>query len=141
MNNPIVKKIVNYVDDYIKYLMCVFAFFTILGTLIPTTFIGLPYGNYFGMKHAVKAILAIVFAIVCVAAAFKFRKYFGAVSLVAALLVLIIAGISKIEGVSTAFFGGGVKMVKWARVWLFVTALFNSASIAVKTFIFHDTEA
>lgn len=39
----------NRVANYFKYVMCVFAFFSILGVLIPSTVGGLPVGNYFGM--------------------------------------------------------------------------------------------
>lgn len=138
MENPIVKKIVNYVDSYIKYLMCVFSFFAILGLLIPSwSGFGiwkLPVGNYFGMGNAWRAILVIIFTAVYVFSALKFRKFFGAVSVVAAIFVLIFAG-------SAAGCGGGIRMVGWAKVWMLIMALINSAAIAIKTFIFHDTEA
>ena len=144
MENPIVKKIVNYVDSYIKYLMCVFAVFAVLGVFIPTTVgafgISMPLGNYFGMGFAWRAIVVIIFTAVYVFSALKFRKYFGAVSVVAALLVVIFAGVAgAVDGYG--YVHGGIRMIKWARVWMLIMALINSAAIAIKTFIFHDTEA
>ena len=141
MENPIVKKIVNYVDSYIKYLMCVFAVFAILGVLIPTRTLGISIGNYFGMHMAGRAIVVILFTVVYVISALKFRKYFGVVSVVAAIVGVIVAGVAGSFGVYGSYIHGGVKMIKWARVWMLIMALINSAAIAVKTFIFHDTEA
>lgn len=47
--NKIIDVVFNRVANYFKYVMCVFAFFSILGVLIPSTVGGLPVGNYFGM--------------------------------------------------------------------------------------------
>lgn len=53
----------NRVANYFKYVMCVFAFFSILGVLIPSTVGGLPVGNYFGMglSGPARAILSFFF--------------------------------------------------------------------------------
>lgn len=47
--NKIIDVVFNRVANYFKYVMCVFAFFSILGVLIPSTVMGLSVGNYFGM--------------------------------------------------------------------------------------------
>lgn len=136
MENPIVKKIVNYVDSYIKYLMCVFAVIAVLGVFIPSTFLGIPVGNYFGLHLTGHAITVIIFSVVYIFTALKFRKFFGAASVVAALIVVIFAGTAGAKG-----FHGGVAMIRFARIWMLLMALINSAAIAIKTFVFHDTEA
>ena len=45
--NKIIDVVFNRVANYFKYVMCVFAFFSILGVLIPSTVMGLSVGNNF----------------------------------------------------------------------------------------------
>lgn len=61
--NKIIDVVFNRVANYFKYVMCVFAFFSILGVLIPSTVGGLPVGNYFGMglSGPARAIFIILF--------------------------------------------------------------------------------
>lgn len=47
--NKVIDVVFNKVADYFKYVMCVFALFSILGVLIPTNVLGFSIGNYFGM--------------------------------------------------------------------------------------------
>lgn len=68
----------NRVANYFKYVMCVFAFFSILGVLIPSTVGGLPVGNYFGMGSSLgvsggpaRAIFIILFSLAIIYIAVK----------------------------------------------------------------------
>lgn len=47
--NKIIDVVFNRVANYFKYVMCVFAFISILGVLIPTKVFGFSAGNYFSM--------------------------------------------------------------------------------------------
>lgn len=71
--NKIIDVVFNRVANYFKYVMCVFAFFSILGVLIPSTVGGLPVGNYFGMglSGPARAIFIILFSLAIIYIAVK----------------------------------------------------------------------
>ena len=55
-------------------------------------------------------------------------------AVVLALLVVIIAGVGGM-GASKALISGGMRIIRWARVWLLVTAIINAALMALKQFV------
>lgn len=127
----------NRVANYFKYVMCVFAFFSILGVLIPSTVGGLPVGNYFGMglSGPARAIFIILFCAAIIFIAVKKNELIPSIAaVVLALLVVIIAGVGGM-GASKALISGGMRIIRWARVWLLVTAIINAALMALKQFV------
>lgn len=127
----------NRVANYFKYVMCVFAFFSILGVLIPSTVGGLPVGNYFGMglSGPARAIFIILFSLAIIYIAVKKNELIPSIAaVVLALLVVIIAGVGGM-GASKALISGGMRIIRWARVWLLVTAIINAALMALKQFV------
>lgn len=127
----------NRVANYFKYVMCVFAFFSILGVLIPSTVGGLPVGNYFGMglSGPARAIFIILFSLAIIYIAVKKNELIPSiVAVVLALLVVIIAGVGGL-GDAKMLVHGGIRMIRWARVWLLVTAIINAALMALKQFV------
>lgn len=127
----------NRVANYFKYVMCVFAFFSILGVLIPSTVGGLPVGNYFGMglSGPARAIFIILFSLAIIYIAVKKNELIPSIAaVVLALLVVIIAGVGGL-GDAKMLVHGGIRMIRWARVWLLVTAIINAALMALKQFV------
>lgn len=127
----------NRVANYFKYVMCVFAFFSILGVLIPSTVGGLPVGNYFGMGSSgpARAIFIILFSLAIIYIAVKKNELIPSIAaVVLALLVVIIAGVGGM-GDAKMWVHGGIRMIRWARVWLLVTAIINAALITLKQFV------
>jgi len=127
----------NRVANYFKYVMCVFAFFSILGVLIPSTVGGLPVGNYFGMglSGPARAIFIILFSLAIIYIAVKKNELIPSIAaVVLALLVVIIAGVGGM-GATKMLVHGGIRMIRWARVWLLVTAIINAALMALKQFV------
>lgn len=116
--------------------MC-FAFFSILGVLIPSTVGGLPVGNYFGMglSGPARAIFIILFSLAIIYIAVKKNELIPSIAaVVLALLVVIIAGVGGL-GDAKMLVHGGIRMIRWARVWLLVTAIINAALMALKQFV------
>lgn len=152
MNNSQVKKIVDVIYAYIKYAMALFGVFCILGVLIPTKVSVLGYsrslGNYFKMNSGGRAICVILFTLVCLCAVFAkdFKLNLGksvytflpAVAVIAALLVVIIAGVAGLAGGESSLIHGGIKMIRWARIMLFLAAIINAACFYVKMYVFKD---
>lgn len=135
--NKIVDVVFNRVANYFKYVMCVFAFFSILGVLIPSTVGGLPVGNYFGMglSGPARAIFIILFSLAIIYIAVKKNELIPSIAaVVLALLVVIIAGVGGL-GDAKMLVHGGIRMIRWARVWLLVTAIINAALMALKQFV------
>lgn len=127
----------NRVANYFKYVMCVFAFFSILGVLIPSTVGGLPVGNYFGMglSGPARAIFIILFSLAIIYIAVKKNELIPSIAaVVLALLVVIIVGVGGL-GDAKMLVHGGIRMIRWARVWLLVTAIINAALMALKQFV------
>lgn len=127
----------NRVANYFKYVMCVFAFFSILGVLIPSTVGGLPVGNYFGMglSGPARAIFIILFSLAIIYIAVKKNEFMPSIAaVVLALLVVIIAGVGGM-GAAKALISGGMRIIRWARVWLLITAIINAALITLKQFV------
>lgn len=132
----------NRVANYFKYVMCVFAFFSILGVLIPSTVMGLSVGNYFGMGSSLgvsggpaRAIFIILFSLAIIYIAVKKNELIPSIAaVVLALLVVIIAGVGGM-GATKMLVHGGIRMIRWARVWLLVTAIINVALMALKQFV------
>lgn len=127
----------NRVANYFKYVMCVFAFFSILGVLIPSTVGGLPVGNYFGMglSGPARAIFIILFSLAIIYIAVKKNELIPSIAaVVLALLVVIIAGVGGL-GDAKMLVHGGIRIIRWARVWLLVTAIINAALMALKQFV------
>lgn len=127
----------NRVANYFKYVMYVFAFFSILGVLIPSTVGGLPVGNYFGMglSGPARAIFIILFSLAIIYIAVKKNELIPSIAaVVLALLVVIIAGVGGL-GDAKMLVHGGIRMIRWARVWLLVTAIINAALMALKQFV------
>lgn len=135
--NKIIDVVFNRVANYFKYVMCVFAFFSILGVLIPSTVGGLPVGNYFGMglSDPARAIFIILFSLAIIYIAVKKNELIPSIAaVVLALLVVIIAGVGGL-GDAKMLVHGGIRMIRWARVWLLVTAIINAALMALKQFV------
>ena len=135
--NKIIDVVFNRVANYFKYVMCVFAFFSILGVLIPSTVGGLPVGNYFGMglSGPARAIFIILFSLAIIYIAVKKNELIPSIAaVVLALLVVIIAGVGGM-GATKMLVHGGIRMIRWARVWLLVTAIINAALMALKQFV------
>ena len=140
--NKIIDVVFNRVANYFKYVMCVFAFFSILGVLIPSTVVGLPVGNYFGMGSSLgvsggpaRAIFIILFCVAIIFIAVKKNELIPSIAaVVLALLVVIIAGVGGM-GATKMLVHGGIRMIRWARVWLLVTAIINAALITLKQFV------
>ena len=127
----------NRVANYFKYVMCVFAFFSILGVLIPSTVGGLPVGNYFGMglSGPARAIFIILFSLAIIYIAVKKNELIPSIAaVVLALLVVIIAGVGGL-GDAKMLVHGGIRMIRWARVWLLFTAIITSALMSLKQFV------
>lgn len=135
--NKIIDVVFNRVANYFKYVMCVFAFFSILGVLIPSTVGVLPVGNYFGMglSGPARAIFIILFSLAIIYIAVKKNELIPSIAaVVLALLVVIIAGVGGL-GDAKMLVHGGIRMIRWARVWLLVTAIINAALMALKQFV------
>lgn len=139
--NKIIDVVFNRVANYFKYVMCVFAFISILGVLIPTKVFGISVGNYFSMgKDAIsggpaRAIFIILFSLAIIYIAVKKNEFMPSIAaVVLALLVVIIAGVGGM-GAAKALIGGGMRIIRWARVWLLVTAIINVALMALKQFV------
>lgn len=135
--NKIIDVVFNRVANYFKYVMCVFAFFSILGVLIPSTVGGLPVGNYFGMglSGPAREIFIILFSLAIIYIAVKKNELIPSIAaVVLALLVVIIAGVGGL-GDAKMLVHGGIRMIRWARVWLLVTAIINAALMALKQFV------
>lgn len=137
----IIDVVFNKVANYFKYVMCVFAFISILGVLIPTKVFGISVGNYFSMgKDAIsggpaRAIFIILFSLAIIYIAVKKNEFMPSIAaVVLALLVVIIAGVGGM-GAAKALIGGGMRIIRWARVWLLVTAIINAALITLKQFV------
>lgn len=141
------KKIIDLASSYVRYLMCVFAFLSILGVLIPATVWGIPIGNYFalgknaGIKMnggAVRAVIIILVAIFLMVVAVKAKSFTGsAICLVCAVVIVIVAGVAGM-GSAAKFIGGGIKLIRWARIWLLITSIINSAVFALKEFVIKE---
>lgn len=135
--NKIIDVVFNRVANYFKYVMCVFCIFSILGVLIPSTVGGLPVGNYFGMglSGPARAIFIILFSLAIIYIAVKKNELIPSIAaVVLALLVVIIAGVGGL-GDAKMLVHGGIRMIRWARVWLLVTAIINAALMALKQFV------
>lgn len=139
--NKVIDVVFNKVADYFKYVMCVFALFSILGVLIPTNVLGFSIGNYFGMGKqylsggAVRAIFIILFSLAIIYIVVKKNELIPSVAaVVLALLVVIIAGVGGM-GAAKSLIGGGMRMIRWARVWLLITSIINAALITLKQFV------
>lgn len=137
----IIDVVFNKVANYFKYVMCVFAFISILGVLIPTKVFGISVGNYFSMgKDAIsggpaRAIFIILFSLAIIYIAVKKNEFMPSIAaVVLALLVVIIAGVGGM-GAAKALISGGMRIIRWARVWLLVTAIINAALITLKQFV------
>lgn len=131
----------NKVVNYFKYVMCVFAFISILGVLIPTKVFGFSVGNYFSMGKEdlsggpARAIFIILFSLAIIYIAVKKNEFIPSIAaVVLALLVVIIAGVGGL-GDAKMWVHGGIRMIRWARVWLLVTAIINAALITLKQFV------
>ena len=131
----------NKVVNYFKYVMCVFAFISILGVLIPTKVFGFSVGNYFSMGKEdlsggpARAIFIILFCAAIIFIAVKKKELIPSIAaVVLALLVVIIAGVGGL-GDAKMWVHGGIRMIRWARVWLLVTAIINAALMALKQFV------
>lgn len=131
----------NKVVNYFKYVMCVFAFISILGVLIPTKVFGFSVGNYFSMGKedlsggAARAIFIILFSLAIIYIAVMKNEFMPSIAaVVLALLVVIIAGVGGM-GDAKVFISGGMKIIRWARVWLLVTSIINAALITLKKFV------
>lgn len=131
----------NKVVNYFKYVMCVFAFISILGVLIPTKVFGFSVGNYFSMGKEdlsggpARAIFIILFSLAIIYIAVKKNELIPSIAaVVLALLVVIIAGVGGL-GDAKMWVHGGIRMIRWARVWLLVTAIINAALITLKQFV------
>ena len=121
--------------------MCVFAFISILGVLIPTKVFGFSVGNYFSMGKEdlsggpARAIFIILFCAAIIFIAVKKNELIPSIAaVVLALLVVIIAGVGGL-GDAKMWVHGGIRMIRWARVWLLVTAIINAALMALKQFV------
>lgn len=139
--NKVIDVVFNKVANYFKYVMCVFALFSILGVLIPTNILGFSIGNYFGMSKqylsggVIRAILIILFSLAIMYIAVKKNELIPSVAaVVLALLVVIFAGVGGM-GAAKSLIGGGMRMIRWARVWLLITSIINAALIALKQFV------
>lgn len=139
--NKIIDVVFNRVANYFKYVMCVFAFISILGVLIPTKVFGFSAGNYFSMgKNALsggpaRAIFIILFSLAIIYIAVKKNEFMPSIAaVVLALLVVIIAGVGGM-GDAKMLVHGGIRMIRWARVWLLVTSIINAALITLKQFV------
>ena len=136
--NKVIDVVFNKVANYFKYVMCVFALFSILGVLIPTNISGFSIGNYFSMGisgGAVRAIFIILFSIAIIYIVVKKNELIPSVAaVVLAFLVVIIAGVSGM-GATKSLIGGGMRIIRWARVWLLITSIINAALIALKQFV------
>lgn len=139
--NKVIDVVFNKVANYFKYVMCVFALFSILGVLIPTNILGFSIGNYFGMSKqylsggVIRAILIILFSLAIMYIAVKKNELIpSVVAVVLALLVVIFAGVGGM-GAAKSLIGGGMRMIRWARVWLLITSIINAALIALKQFV------
>lgn len=137
----IIDVVFNKVANYFKYVMCVFAFISILGVLIPTNVFGISVGNYFSMgKDAIsggpaRAIFIILFSLAIIYIAVMKDEFMPSIAaVVLALLVVIIAGVGGM-GAAKALIGGGMRIIRWARVWLLITAIINAALITLKQFV------
>ena len=137
----IIDVVFNKVANYFKYVMCVFAFISILGVLIPTKVFGISVGNYFSMgKNALsggpaRAIFIILFSLAIIYIAVMKDEFMPSIAaVVLALLVVIIAGVGGM-GAAKALIGGGMRIIRWARVWLLITAIINAALITLKQFV------
>ena len=137
----IIDVVFNKVANYFKYVMCVFAFISILGVLIPTKVFGISVGNYFSMgKDAIsggpaRAIFIILFSLAIIYIAVKKNEFMPSIAaVVLALLVVIIAGVGGM-GDAKMLVHGGIRMIRWARVWLLITAIINAALITLKQFV------
>ena len=131
----------NKVVNYFKYVMCVFAFISILGVLIPTKVFGFSVGNYFSMGKEdlsggpARAIFIILFSLAIIYIAVKKNELIPSIAaVVLALLVVIIAGVGGL-GDAKMWVHGGIRMIRYARVWLLVTAIINAALITLKQFV------
>lgn len=131
----------NKVVNYFKYVMCVFAFISILGVLIPTKVFGFSVGNYFSMGKEdlsggpARAIFIILFSLAIIYIAVKKNEFMPSIAaVVLALLVVIIAGVVGM-GDAKMLVHGGIRMIRWARVWLLVTSIINAALITLKQFV------
>lgn len=121
--------------------MCVFAFISILGVLIPTKVFGFSVGNYFSMGKEdlsggpARAIFIILFSLAIIYIAVKKNEFMPSIAaVVLALLVVIIAGVGGM-GDAKMLVHGGIRMIRWARVWLLVTSIINAALITLKQFV------
>lgn len=110
--------------------------------LIPSTVGGLPVGNYFGMGSSLgvsggpaRAIFIILFSLAIIYIAVKKNEFMPSIAaVVLALLVVIIAGVGGM-GDAKMLVHGGIRMIRWARVWLLVTSIINAALITLKQFV------
>lgn len=139
--DKVIDVVFNKVANYFKYVMCVFAFISILGILIPTSVFGVSVGNYFSMNKNVlsggpaRAVFVIIFALAIIYIAVKKNELIPSIAaVVLALLVVIIADVGGM-GAAKIMFTGGVRIIRWARVWLLITAIINAALIALKQFV------
>lgn len=150
MDNSSLKKILGYAELGVTALIGLFGFFCILGVLIPTKVWGISVGNYFKIGKlstsvktggAGRAIIVILFVAAIILLVTKFKNYnekaFGAAAVVAALIVVVAAGCAGM-GALAKYYGGGIKMIRWARIWLFIMTIANAAIINVKKFVIKE---
>ena len=130
-------KTLDTITSYFKYVMCVFAFLSILGVLIPTKVLGISVGNYFGLASsgygagAVRAVIVIICCVAFIICAIKFDNELSAICIALAVIVMIAAGV-KGMGAAAAFIKGGMKIIRFARVFMIITAVINTVLLLLK---------
>ena len=117
---------------YLTYVMALMGIATIIGLFIPVT------SKFLGVPVAAKPVIAqvtfkaILILALCVAfiIASQLKQFWAAPAVVIALVVMILVGSCGGAGL-----GGGIAIMRTARVFMFVFALLNTGLLLFKEFV------
>ena len=140
-----VNKILNYLADkgrrYLTYVMALMGLVTIIGLFIPVTMkvmgIRVPLNeNLFTIEKG-KAIAILLFAIIFIVAS-QLKQFWGTPAVVLSIVIMILVGsITKGAGEVGAgvSFGGGLGVVRAARIFMLIAAILNTGLLVFKEFV------
>lgn len=140
-----VNKILNYFADkgrrYLTYVMALMGIVTIIGLFIPVTMkvmgIRVPLNeNLFTIEKG-KAIAILLFAVIFIVSS-QLKQFWGAPAVVLSIVIMILVG-SITKGASevsaSVSYGGGLGVVRAARIFMLIAAILNAGLLVFKEFV------
>lgn len=143
-----VNKILNYLADkgrrYLTYVMALMGLVTIIGLFIPVTvkasfmrWTDKAVGKAIIADTTVKAILILAFCVLFIVAS-QLKQFWGVPAIVIAIVVMILIGTLTsdfgVTGMKVSF-GGGLGVVRAARIFMLIAAILNTGLLVFKDFV------